>query len=118
MSQSVQILHNPRCSKSRQTLALLQASGIEPEIIEYLKTPPSAEQLLEIARMLGQPLDACLRHKEAEYKTHIAGQSLSDSALAELVHQYPKTLERPVVICDGRAKVGRPPEQVLELFSA
>lgn len=118
MSQTttVKILHNPRCSKSRQTLALLEERGIQPEIIEYLKTPPSADELLAIANLLDRPLDACLRHKEAEYKSHVAGQQLSEQALAEVVHQYPKLLERPIVICGEQAAFGRPPEQVLALF--
>ena len=116
MSHSVQILHNPRCSKSRQTLALLQERGIEPEIIEYLKTPPSAEQLLKIASMLSQPLDACLRHKEDEYKAYVADKSLTEAELAEVVSQYPKILERPIVIRGEQAAIGRPPEQVLALL--
>lgn len=118
------IYHNPRCSKSRQTLQLLRDKGVEPEIIEYLKTPPTAEQLAQILNDLEmQPRDL-MRKKEAEYKeNNLADESLSDDALIAAMVAHPKLIERPIVIAEnvnaGKDKtvLGRPPENVLELVS-
>ncbi|MCL4410076.1 MAG: arsenate reductase (glutaredoxin) [Gammaproteobacteria bacterium] len=113
------IYHNPRCSKSRQTLQLLQDNGIEPQVIEYLKTPPSAADVLSIAASLEQPVSAILRTKEDEYKQlNLASFTGDDAALAALVAEYPKLLERPIVVrhSDQAARIGRPPELVLELL--
>lgn len=112
----VRIYHNPKCSKSRQTLALLQAHGIEPEIIEYLKTPPSADDLQSVLTALGLNARDIIRSKETVFKE----LSLSDSDEASLIAamvKHPVLIERPIVIKDNRAVIGRPPENVLELIA-
>ena len=115
---SVKIYHNPRCSKSRQTLQLLQEQSITPEVVEYLKTPPSADELREVLDLLGMRPRELMRRKEKEYKESGADDpSLSDDQLIELMVQYPKLIERPIVIANGRAAIGRPPEQVLDILS-
>ena len=116
---TIKIYHNPRCSKSRKTLELLESNGVSPEIIEYLSSPPDADSLLRIARQLGMPLSELLRRGEAEFRA--AGDSVpleDEPALAEWIHANPKVLQRPIVVDDnsGRAIVGRPPENVLDLL--
>lgn len=114
---SIKIFHNPRCSKSRQTLQLLGEQGIEPEIVEYLKTPPSVAELTEVLEMLGIAPRELMRRKEAEYKQSGADNpELSDRQLIELMVAHPKLIERPIVIHNGKATIGRPPEQVLEVL--
>jgi len=114
---SIKILHNPRCSKSRQTLQLLNDQAIEPEVVEYLKTPPSAEELTGILKMLGIGARELMRKKEAEYKASGADNpDLNDTELVELMVANPKLIERPIVIKDGKAAIGRPPEQVLDIL--
>ncbi len=112
---AVTIYHNPRCSKSRATLALLEERGIEPEIIEYLKTPPSAAELARILTMLGKSPAELMRKGEDEYKAHIGGKDLPDSEAIALMVQYPKLIERPIVVNGDAAAVGRPPEAVLDI---
>jgi len=113
----VTIYHNPRCSKSRQTLELIHQQGIEPTIIEYLKTPPTADELKQILLMLDLAPTALMRKKEAEYKeAGLDNVSLSaDQQIAAMV-AHPKVIERPIVIADDKARVGRPPESVLEIL--
>lgn len=113
---SLVIYHNPRCSKSRQTLALLQDRGLEPDIVEYLKTPPSAERVLDLAALLGKPVHEILRVKEAPYEELGLGPDDSAAELAAAVAREPILLERPIVVCGDRAAIGRPPESVLELL--
>ncbi len=114
---SLTIYHNPRCSKSRQTLELLREKGLEPEIIEYLKAPPSREELERVLGMLGLEPRQLMRTKEAEYKElGLADQGLSRGQLIDAMVAHPKLIERPIVIKDGRAALGRPPEQVLEVL--
>lgn len=114
---SIQILHNPRCSKSRQTLALLEENKVTPEVIEYLKTPPTAQELLAIKDKLGVQLRDIIRTKEAEYKEVGADNTeLSEQELAELLVNTPKLIERPIVINGDKAAVGRPPENVLAII--
>ncbi|MBO6827400.1 MAG: arsenate reductase (glutaredoxin) [Sneathiella sp.] len=114
---TVTILHNPRCSKSRQTLALLEENGVTPEVVEYLKTPPSKEQLKEILAALGIAPRDLMRKKEAEYKdNNLDDESLSDEQLIDAMIAHPKLIERPVVIKDGAVRIGRPPESVLEIL--
>lgn len=114
---SIQILHNPRCSKSRQTLALLEENGVTPEIVEYLKNPPTADELMAIVAKLGVSLRDIIRTKEAEYKEVGADNtSLSEQELAELLVNTPKLIERPIVINVDKAAVGRPPENVLAIL--
>lgn len=114
---SVKIYHNPRCSKSRQTLQLLQEQHAEPQIVEYLKTPPSADELRKLLKMLGIGPRDLIRKKEAEYKASGADNpDLSDEQLIELMVAHPKMIERPIVVKDGKAAIGRPPEQVLDIL--
>lgn len=111
------IYHNPRCSKSRATLELLRTRGIEPEIIEYLKTPPAAEALKALLGKLGLEPRDIVRTGEAEFKA--AGIDLSaadDDTIVALIADRPKILQRPIVETERAARIGRPPEQVLELF--
>lgn len=113
----VSIYHNPRCSKSRQTLALLEERGIEPEIVLYLDTPPSASQLKTLIKQLGISPRELLRKGEEAYKSNnLKNPDLSDSDLIAAMVEFPKLIERPIVVANGKAALGRPPEQVLELF--
>ncbi len=114
---SVQIYHNPRCSKSRKTLELLQAQGVEPEIIEYLKTPPSKAELDRILKKLGMQPRELMRKKEAAYKdAGLDDESLSRASLIAGMVDNPSVIERPIVVHGDKAAVGRPPESVLEIL--
>ncbi|MFZ2404213.1 MAG: arsenate reductase (glutaredoxin) [Methylobacter sp.] len=114
---NVKIYHNPRCGKSRQTLQLLKEQGIEPEIIEYLKTPPSAQELDDILQKLGMEPRELMRKKEAEYKANnLDDASLDRQALIQGMVNNPILIERPIVIANGKAAVGRPPEAVLTIL--
>ncbi|BAO45302.1 arsenate reductase (glutaredoxin) [Thiolapillus brandeum] len=114
---SIKIYHNPRCSKSRQTLQLLRDQGVAPEIIEYLKTPPSREELEQVLDMLGLEPRQLMRTREKEYKEQgLDNPSLSRDQLMDAMLATPKLIERPIVIRDGKAAIGRPPEQVLEIL--
>ena len=115
---SITIIHNPRCSKSRQTLALLQENGVEPDVIEYLKSPLSKAELVDISKKLGiSSVRDMMRTKEADYKDNQLGdESLSDDALFDAMVKYPKLIERPIVIHGAQARLGRPPENVLEIL--
>lgn len=114
---TVTIYHNPRCSKSRQTLQLLVDKGIEPTVIEYLKTPPDAETLDEILRMLDLEPRSLMRKQEAEYKKYgLNDESLTREQLIQTMVTYPRLIERPIVVTNGRAAIGRPPEQVEEIL--
>lgn len=115
---TVRIYHNPRCSKSRQTLALLQERGIELEVVEYLKTPPSEAQLSDIIASLGLGTARDLmRKKEAEYKDlNLADENLTEAQLVQAMVNHPRLIERPIVINDGKAAIGRPPENVLDIL--
>ena len=108
----VTIYHNPRCNTSRRALALLRDRGIEPEIVEYLKTPPSAAELKTILLRLQLPAAKLLRRKEAA-ATGIDPRSLSEDALIAAMVKNPIVIERPIVVADGKAVLGRPPEAVL-----
>jgi len=113
----VKIYHNPRCSKSRQTLQLLTDRNIDAEIIEYLKTPPSVSELSQLLKTLGLSPRQLMRKKEVEYKEAGADQvDLSDQQLIEIMVANPKLIERPIVIKDGKAAIGRPPELVLDIL--
>ena len=113
---SVTIYHNPRCSKSRQTLQLLLDRGIEPRVIEYLKTPPGSNELRHILDLLAmQPRDL-MRKKETAYKElGLDDNSLSNEQLVEAMSANPVLIERPIVLANGKAALGRPPESVLEI---
>jgi len=109
------IYHNPRCSKSRATLALLEQRGVELEIVDYLATPPSKATLSELLRKLGGPALAMVRTGEPEFKPH-ASRELRDDDVIELLADTPRLLQRPIVEVGDKARIGRPPEQVLELL--
>ena len=114
---TVKILHNPRCSKSRQTLALIEEKGITPEIIEYLKTPPTKAELQDILAKLGMKPRDLMRKGETEYKDNNLGDpALSDDQLVDAMVAHPKLIERPIVLKGGQVRVGRPPESVLEIL--
>ncbi len=114
---AVTIYHNPRCSKSRQTLALLEQRGADTNIVEYLKTPPSAEQLRTILDMLGLSPRDLMRKKETAYaEAALDDPALDDAALIEAMVANPILIERPIVINGSRAAVGRPPENVLDIL--
>jgi len=114
---TVTLYHNPRCGKSRQTLALLKEKGIEPVVIEYLKTPPTAEELDEILQKLSMKPRDLMRKKEAAYKECGLGDAhLERQALIEAMVRYPTLIERPIVLVDGKAALGRPPEAVLAIL--
>ncbi|MCY3703328.1 MAG: arsenate reductase (glutaredoxin) [Rhodospirillales bacterium] len=111
------IYHNPKCSKSRATLALLREHGIEPEIVEYLKTPPDALTLTEILRRLGIAPRDLIRQRESVYRErNLSDPNLDDTALIAAMAADPILIERPIVLHGGRARVGRPPESVLEIL--
>ena len=113
----VTIYHNPRCSKSRATLALLEERGIEPRIVRYLETPPTADELREVLAALGMSPRALLRTGEAAYRElDLARDKLGDDALIETLATHPRLSERPIVIAGGHAPIGRPPEAVLEIL--
>ncbi len=112
----MKIYHNPRCSKSRQTLQLIQDKGAEVEIIEYLKDIPTKEELKNVLYKLGLNAEDILRKGEADYKENYKGKTLSNDEWIDAMIQYPKLIERPIVIKDNKAVLGRPPENVLELL--
>lgn len=112
----MKIYHNPRCSKSRQTLNLINETGQEVEIVEYLKTPPSAEELRGILKDLNLPIEYLIRKGEEIYKTEYKGKELSDDEWIDALVENPNMLERPIVVKDGEAILGRPPENVFKLL--
>ena len=114
---SVTIYHNPRCSKSRQTLQLLRDKGIEPNIVEYLSTPPSPAELADILDRLGLEPRDLMRKNEAEYgEAGLDNPELSREELIQRMVDYPKVIERPIVLKDNKAAIGRPPENVLGIL--
>lgn len=114
----VTIWHNPRCSKSRDAANLLKEKGIEAEVIRYLDAPPSKEEIKAVLKMLGIPARGLMRTKEALYK-ELGLQDVEDEEkLIEVMSENPKLIERPVVIKDGKAAIGRPIEKVIELLDS
>ncbi|MEZ5541652.1 MAG: arsenate reductase (glutaredoxin) [Pseudomonadota bacterium] len=117
MSETVTIYHNPRCSKSRATLELLQQHGVQPAIVEYLKTPPSRQALGELLNLLGVEPRELMRRKEPEYRAAgLDDPALTRAQLIDAMVRHPQLIERPIVIRHGKAVLGRPPERVLELL--
>jgi arsenate reductase (glutaredoxin) len=112
---TVTIYHNPRCGKSRATLALLEERGIEPRVVEYLKTPPDKAELKRLLKMLGMTPQALLRPKEAK-EAGLDRPGLSDEAIIAGMVEHPIVIERPIVVSGGRAAIGRPPEAVLKIL--
>jgi arsenate reductase len=115
---ALRIIHNPRCSKSRQTLQLLLDNNLQPEVIEYLKTPLSSDEVKIILKQLGyKSARQLLRTKESEYKAlGLDNLELSEKSLIEAMLSSPKLIERPIVIHGDVARIGRPPEAVLEIL--
>jgi arsenate reductase len=118
MSQaSVTIYHNPRCSKSRQTLQLLEEQGITPDVKLYLSETPSADEINEVLKKLGFTARELLRTKEQEYKDlELKNLEKTDAEIVDAMIAHPKLIERPIVIKGNQARIGRPPEQVLEIL--
>ena len=113
----VTIYHNPRCSKSRQTLELIKKHNIEPNIIEYLKTPPEKQTFKTILKQLQLKPADILRKKEAAFKeTGLDQDNVSDDEIIEAMIDYPVLIERPIVLANGKAVIGRPPENVLAII--
>lgn len=114
---SVTIYHNPRCSKSRQTLQLLGENGVAPQVIEYLKTPPSQAELTQLLKMLKISARELMRTKDDLYrKLNLDDPALSNDDLINAMATHPALIERPIVIHDGKAVIGRPPEKILEIL--
>jgi len=114
---NVTIYHNPRCGKSRQTLQLLEERGIKPVIIEYLKSPPSAKELDELLQKLGMEPRELMRKNETEYQAcNLADENLDRHALINTMIKHPILIERPIVVANGKAIIGRPPEAVLSIL--
>ena len=114
---TVTIYHNPRCSKSRQTLALLEEKGVAPKIIEYLKTPPSAAELKAVVKKLGLTPHDIVRKGEARYaELGLKDRAVTDDQLLAIMAENPILIERPIVVSGTKAAIGRPPEQVLKVL--
>lgn len=116
--KTVTIYHNPRCSKSRETLALLEQHGVEPQVVLYLDTPPSVAELKKLLQQLGfTSARELMRKKEDLYKElKLADETLSEEQLLQAMVSNPKLIERPIVVKGSKARIGRPPEQVLEIL--
>ncbi|MEO1050006.1 MAG: arsenate reductase (glutaredoxin) [Bacteroidota bacterium] len=112
----LKIYHNPRCRKSRETLQLIKDSGEEPEIIEYLKTPPTEEELTDILEKLELPVDYLIRKNEALFKENFKGKDLSENEWIKVLVENPILIERPLVVKGDQAVIGRPPESVSKLL--
>ena len=112
------IYHNPRCSKSRETLKLLHDNGIEPEVVEYLDEPPTRTELRQIVRALGIPARELIRRKDKRFvELGDPDVRYSDSAAVNLLAEHPQLIERPIVVRENRAVIGRPPENILALLT-
>ncbi|MBE3512431.1 MULTISPECIES: arsenate reductase (glutaredoxin) [Enterobacter] len=117
MTDAVKIYHNPRCSKSRDTLSLLKSNGIEPEVVLYLETPPDAQTIRQLLKMLDMSsARELMRQKEDLYKSlNLNDTHLTEERLIQAMVDNPKLIERPIVVANGKARIGRPPEDVLEI---
>jgi len=116
---TITILHNPRCSKSRQTLNLLEENGINPDVVKYLDTPPTFDELKAIITKLGISPRDLLRKGEEEYKTlNLKNDSLSDDEVIKAMVSHPKLIERPIVVKGNKAVIGRPIENVIDLLNS
>jgi len=113
---NVTIWHNPRCSKSRNAVTLLEEEGVEAEIVKYLDTPPSKEEIVNMLKMLGITARELMRTKEAIYKELGLKEVTDEDALIDAMAANPKLIERPIVIKDGKAAIGRPIENIIELI--
>jgi len=113
---AVTIYHNPRCSKSRNTLALLEEHGVSPKVVLYLETPPDTTELKGLLKKLGMKAGDLVRRGEDDYKTAGLDRASSDQEVLAAMVKYPKLIERPIVVKGGKAVLGRPPENVLALI--
>ena len=116
MSETLRVYHNARCSKSRSACQLLEERGIAFEVVEYLKTPPSRDELAAVLAKLGMTAEALVRKGEDIYKAEFKGRSLTEAEWLDALVAHPVLIERPIVVCGDRAVIGRPPEKVLELL--
>ncbi len=117
MTADVTLYHNPRCSKSRQTLELLEQNGVTPQIVKYMETPPDAATLRNLLSMLGLEPRQLMRQKEAVYsELGLNNPDLSTDMLIQAMIEQPRLIERPIVVKNGKAAIGRPPEQVLSIL--
>ena len=117
MPKNATIYHNPRCTKSRETLQLLEGRGIQPTVIEYLRDPPSATELKRILGLLKmKPRDLMRRHEDVYAKLNLDNPKLTDAALIKAMVENPSLIERPIVLTNGKAAIGRPPESVLKIL--
>ena len=114
--KNVKIWHNPRCSKSRNAIALLEEKGVDAEIVKYLDTPPSKEELVEMLKMLGLSTRELMRTKESIYKELGLQDVMDEDTLIDAMVANPKLIERPIVIKDGKAAIGRPLENIVALL--
>ncbi|HBH25221.1 MAG TPA: arsenate reductase (glutaredoxin) [Cytophagales bacterium] len=112
----MKIYHNPRRRKSRDTLAIIENSGAQVEIVEYLKTPPAKAELKSVLDMLGMKPEEIVRKGEGIYKDNFKGRSYTDEEWLDILIEYPKLIERPIVVKNGEAVIGRPPENVKKLL--
>jgi arsenate reductase len=114
---SITIYHNPHCSKSRAALALLEEHGIKPAVVRYLETPPSVAELARIAALLDVSPRQMIRTGEQEYRDNgLDDPGLADDQLLQAMHDHPRLIERPIVVTGSAARIGRPPERVLEII--
>ena len=117
-ADGLKIYHNPACSKSREALQILQDKNLSPEVIDYLEDPPTPRQLKELIGLLGVPARDLLRTTEPVYKdAKLDDTSLTDDEIIETICEYPALLQRPIVISDGRAIIGRPPIRIMEILA-
>src|SRR5690606_26402595 len=117
VGETVTIYHNPRCSKSRQTLELIRSAGIEPRVVEYLKTPPSREELADLVRRMGiRPRDILRSREDVAGELGLRDPSVGDDALLDAMAANPILIERPIVVSDKGVRLGRPPEAVLDVL--
>lgn len=112
----MKIYHNPRCSKSRETLQLIRNHGVEPEIVEYLKEVPTTAELKDILMKLNLKAEEIIRKGEPYYKENLKGKSFSEEEWIQIMIENPKLIERPIVVKNNKAVLGRPPESVEEFF--
>ena len=113
---SLKIYHNPRCSKSRETLALINENGAEVEVVEYLKEVPTEDELKALLKQLGIKAEQLVRRGEPVFKEQFAGKKLTEAQWIKAMVKYPKLIERPIVIKGNQAVLGRPPQNVLDLL--
>ena len=117
MAEEITIYHNPRCSKSRAALELLHQQGLEPHIVEYLKNPPSVAELAALLDLLDlEPRDLMRKKEEVYRQEDLAAADLTRQDLIQALHDHPHLIERPIVVANGKAALGRPPEKILDIL--